>query len=98
MNQCLIVSRSGTVVVHVNGQKAGEVSGCSPATGAIAIQSEGSEVHFRNITVRVPSSGALSSSDESAKTGDTDAANVAVAAGVADDTDVEPDVTKGEQA
>ena len=35
---------------------------------------------------------------EAAKTGDTDAANVAVAAGVADDTDVEPDVTKGEQA
>ena len=32
------------------------------------------------------------------RTGDTDAANVAVAAGVADDTDVEPDVTKGEQA
>ena len=35
---------------------------------------------------------------KAAKTGDTDAANVAVAAGVADDTDVEPDVTKGEQA
>lgn len=32
---------------------------------------------------------------KAAKTGDTDAANVAVAAGVADDTDVEPDVTKG---
>ncbi len=72
-NQCLIVSRSGSVVVHVNGKKAGEVTGCKPSTGAIAIQSEGSEVHFRNIKVRVPTPETVSSTNEN-KSGDTDSA------------------------
>lgn len=53
-NQCRIISRSGSVIVHVNGKKAGEVTGCKPTNGTIAIQSEGSKVRFRNIKVRVP--------------------------------------------
>ena len=57
-NQCRIVSLSGTVVVHINGVKAGEVSGCRPDSGAIAIQSEGSEVHFRRMLLRLPRTSA----------------------------------------
>jgi hypothetical protein len=53
-NTCHIVSRSGRVLVHINGDKAGEVKGCKPATGRIAIQSEGSEVHFRRVMIRTP--------------------------------------------
>lgn len=53
-NQCQVVSRAGRILVHVNGKKAGEVSGCKPTSGCIAIQSEGSVVHFRRITVRTP--------------------------------------------
>lgn len=53
-NHCRIVSEAGKVVVHVNGMKAGEVSGCKPSTGTIAIQSEGSEVHFRRMQLRLP--------------------------------------------
>ena len=53
-NKCQIVSRSGRILVHVNGEKAGEVTGCQPANGCIAIQSEGSEVHFRYIMIRTP--------------------------------------------
>jgi len=31
----------------------GEVNGCDPSTGAIALQSEGSEIHFRNLVVEI---------------------------------------------
>ena len=53
-NRCQIVSRAGSILVHVNGMKAGEVTGCKPSRGNIAIQSEGSEVRFRKIRVRKP--------------------------------------------
>lgn len=51
-NKCKIVSRRGTLAVEVNGKKVGEVRGCLPAHGRIALQSEGSEIHFRNIWIR----------------------------------------------
>ncbi len=54
-NQCRIVSRSGRIVVNINGRKAAEITGCKPAKGCIAIQSEGSEVRFRRILIRTPS-------------------------------------------
>lgn len=69
-------------------KRAYEAAGGKPAfTGSAAegAQNGGVAISFADPT-------------KAAKTGDTDAANVAVAAGVADDTDVEPDVTKGEQA
>ena len=69
-------------------KRAYEAAGGKPAfTGSAAegAQNGGIAISFADPT-------------KAAKTGDTDAANVAVAAGVADDTDVEPDVTKGEQA
>ncbi|MCA9065194.1 MAG: DUF1080 domain-containing protein [Planctomycetaceae bacterium] len=51
-NECRIVSRSGQLSVEINGEKAGEISGSEPASGHIALQSEGSEVHFRRILIR----------------------------------------------
>ena len=69
-------------------KRAYEAAGGKPAfTGSAAegAQNGGIAISFADPT-------------KAAKTGDTDAANVAVAAGVADDTDVEPDVMKGERA
>jgi len=57
-NRCRIVSLDGGVVVHINGEKAGEVTGCTPGSGMIALQSSGSEVHFRRMQVRVPADSA----------------------------------------
>lgn len=51
-NEGKIVSQSGRLSVEVNGKKAGEVSGAKPSTGNIALQSEGSVVHFRRIRLR----------------------------------------------
>ena len=66
-------------------KRAYEAAGGKPAfTGSAAegAQNGGIAISFADPT-------------KAAKTGDTDAANVAVAAGVADDTDVEPDARKG---
>ena len=51
-NSCRIVSKAGQLSVEVNGKKAGETTGSVPASGSIALQSEGAEVHFRRIRVR----------------------------------------------
>ncbi|HWL09152.1 MAG TPA: DUF1080 domain-containing protein [Planctomicrobium sp.] len=51
-NRCHVLCRNGTLVVTVNGQKVGEVTGCRPKSGAIGLQSEGAVVHFRNFIVR----------------------------------------------
>ena len=51
-NSCVITSKLGRVTVVINGKKAGEVTGCKPAKGGIALQSEGSEVHFRRILLK----------------------------------------------
>jgi hypothetical protein len=51
-NRCEIISREGKVTVTINGQKVGEVTGCQPRSGAISLQSEGSEIHFRKIIIR----------------------------------------------
>ena len=51
-NEGKIVSRGGRLSVEVNSKKAGEVSGAKPASGSIALQSEGSVVHFRRIRLR----------------------------------------------
>ncbi|MEZ6059707.1 MAG: DUF1080 domain-containing protein [Planctomycetaceae bacterium] len=50
-NRCVIDCQNGVVSVTVNEKKAGEVTDCRPSEGSIAIQSEGSVVHFRNITI-----------------------------------------------
>ena len=51
-NEGKIVSRGGRLSVEVNSKKAGEVSGAKPSSGSIALQSEGSVVHFRRIRLR----------------------------------------------
>ena len=51
-NKCKIVSRGEKLTVEFNGKKLGEVRGCSPSRGRIALQSEGSEIHFRNVWIR----------------------------------------------
>lgn len=51
-NTCVITCRKGTIGVVINGQKSGEVTGCLPSKGAIALQSEGSAIHFRRIQLR----------------------------------------------
>ncbi len=51
-NECLIISQDGTVSVRVNGVKQGEITGCVPHSGHIALQSEGSLVKFRRVRIR----------------------------------------------
>jgi len=51
-NVCHITCRDGNVTVTINDQKVGEVTGCDPAKGSIALQSEGAEIHFRRIWYR----------------------------------------------
>lgn len=52
-NEVRILSRKdGQLSVEVNGRKAGEVTGAKPCTGSIALQSEGSVVHFRRIRLK----------------------------------------------
>lgn len=51
-NECRIVGRKGRLAVEINGKKAGEISGAKPCCGSIALQCEGSEVHFRRIRLK----------------------------------------------
>ncbi len=50
-NSCEITSIGGRISVEMNGRKVGVVTGCQPDRGGIALQSEGSEIHFRRIFV-----------------------------------------------
>lgn len=51
-NRCDIHCRSGEATVTINGQLIGTVIGCNPLAGTIGLQSEGSEIHFRAISIR----------------------------------------------
>lgn len=51
-NELRIISRQGIVRVSINGKDVGDVKVVSPVGGAIGLQSEGSEVHFRNMWIR----------------------------------------------
>lgn len=48
-NTCVITVRDDTVEVSINGLAVGPLKYCDPCKGFIALQSEGSEVHFRNL-------------------------------------------------
>jgi len=50
-HRCVITCREGTVAVSINDKKTGEVTGCDPQRGCIALQSEGQEIHFRRISL-----------------------------------------------
>lgn len=41
-----------SVTVHVNDQLVNQGKNCTAGVGSIALQSEGAEIHFRNITIR----------------------------------------------
>lgn len=51
-NECRVISLSGRISIEVNGKRAGEVTGAKPSSGHLALQSEGSEVHFRRLWIR----------------------------------------------
>jgi hypothetical protein len=51
-NECVVRCIDGTISLEINKKKVGEVTGCKPNKGKIALQSEGSEIHFREIWIR----------------------------------------------
>jgi hypothetical protein len=51
-NACVLTCRGGRLSVVINNTLAGEIEGCVPDSGCIALQSEGSEIHFRKIWLR----------------------------------------------
>ncbi len=54
-NKCEITAHGPNVAVKLNDKVVGPLTGCVPAKGFIALQSEGSEVHFRKLMiVRLP--------------------------------------------
>ena len=73
-NKCHIIGGGGRMWVRINDRIAGEVSGCDPAVGRIAIQSEGSETHFRNMQIRVLDKSELKSARSPDETPPTETA------------------------
>ena len=51
-HKCVVRCEGGRIAVSVNGVAVGRVTGCTPQKGAIALQSEGSEIRFRRLTVK----------------------------------------------
>lgn len=50
-NTYVIVAYEDTITIFVNGKKVNEVAGCEVSSGPIGLQSEGAEIHFRNISL-----------------------------------------------
>lgn len=48
-NECEVECIDGTITVRINKKKVGMLTGCTPRKGMIALQSEGSEIHFQSI-------------------------------------------------
>jgi len=56
-NHYRVVCRDGTIKLSVNGKEVSGATECNPRKGYICLESEGSEVHFRNIKIQeLPSS------------------------------------------
>lgn len=51
-NEMVIICRQDRITVYVNGDLVNECTGASATRGAIALQSEGAEIHFRNIRLK----------------------------------------------
>jgi hypothetical protein len=47
-----LICKDGTAELIFNGQNVGKISGCDPKAGYICLQSEGAEIHFRNIQIK----------------------------------------------
>ena len=56
-NECVVTCLDGRILVEINKKKVGELTGCTPDKGMIALQSEGSEIHFQSLWLRkIPAS------------------------------------------
>jgi hypothetical protein len=51
-NDLEVTCRGRDITVVVNGVKVNEGKNCGFANGRIALQSEGAEIHFKDVTVR----------------------------------------------
>jgi hypothetical protein len=51
-NTCVVACVDGRISLTINKKKIGEVTGCVPSKGAIALQSEGAEIHFQKLWIR----------------------------------------------
>jgi len=50
-NRYEITVRGGTITLLINGEKVNEATGCGVHSGAIGLQSEGGEIHFRKVSL-----------------------------------------------
>ena len=50
-NHYKVIAQDGALKLHVNGKEVSGVSQCSPRKGYLALESEGAECHFKNITI-----------------------------------------------
>lgn len=50
-NHYKVIANDGIIKLHVNGKEVSGVSQCTPRKGYLALESEGSECHFRNIRI-----------------------------------------------
>ncbi len=48
-NKMEIVCKGDEIIVHVNGDLVNHATNCTDTKGAICLQSEGAEIHFRNV-------------------------------------------------
>ena len=46
-----IIAKGDTVTLIINGQQTNRATGCDLSPGRICLTSEGSEIHFKNITL-----------------------------------------------
>ena len=51
-NHYKVVADDGTIKLHVNGKEVSGVGKCDPRKGYLALESEGAECHFRNLTIK----------------------------------------------
>ncbi len=51
-NHYKVISQDGTLTLFVNGQEVNWAYDCDPRKGYICLESEGSEIHFRNIRIK----------------------------------------------
>jgi len=51
-NHYRIEAKDGAIKLHVNGKEVSGVSECNPRKGYLALESEGSECHFRNLKIK----------------------------------------------
>jgi hypothetical protein len=51
-NHYKVIANNGAIKLHVNGKEVSGVSQCNPRKGYLALESEGAECHFKNITIK----------------------------------------------